>query len=570
MKSASFCIFAFAALLACGQGAAAKESIVWLDYPDEGVVLGQGYSLLEDRPTYGTCVDFVPIQDPSQEVRYKLEEVNSHTEVESVTNISASGAMKMAILQATARLSYLSDEKFSTDSTKFWLSATVTNSALFAAPSIDYKAGGSIPRTGDSDLAEKYGSVRTITFKDEKDKGNVSKCGQGFIGVVVSGAALDSFLTFSKANSDSLAQIKGGLEANIANIFSVSGSFEQRQKAISTQDSTQITLYRYGGSGGEIAYDLAGLKRTVSALTSEAASTPKAVKVGIVPYSSLDQEPGAMGLDAQRYSRALAAYFLDIDVVSRTGDYIEAFFDRQSSELPVPAPSKAGAAPIYMSELNSYVELNAKALKAANGLSHMLSLCRDEAASQNRQISQTRAAGVKVVPEAPKLDSLTLESVQDKVSSAKIATVMADDHSGQQGVKPEDCLIGGNGGNFLSDAPAVAIGLTAQEIGLRPIYWRDLGIRYTSMLELNDVINPKGDPNAEQTEALKSLTEFNKIYRADSLRRTICARNFSHPLCALDQAAFEKLAELPSKNVTVDIKQIVAEIEAANKSEGKP
>ena len=540
----------------------AKDSIVWLDYPDEGVVLGQGYSMLEDRPTYGTCVDFVPIQDPSQEVRYKLEEVNSHTEIQSMTNISASGAMKMAILQATARLSYLSDEKFSSDSTKFWLNATVTNSALFAAPSIDFKAGGTVSGTAPTDVFTKYGGYSKIAFKYEKDKGNASKCGQGFVGVIVSGAALDSFLTFSKSNSDSLAQIKGGLEANIANIFSVSGSFEQRQKAVSTQDSTQITLYRYGGSGGEIAYDLTGLKRTVSALTIEAASNPKPVRIGIVPYSALDQEPGPMGLDAQRYADALAAYFLDLDVASRTGDYIDSFMDREKDELPNPTPKTAGTAPIYLADLKSYVELNADALKAANELSHMLSLCRDEATTQNQENSDNRAQSLPPLPVAPSRAPLSSEAIK----TAAILSLTPPDiqPSFRTSVSAADCLLGGTGGNnILQLAPARAISLTAREIKLRPIYWNDLGLRYKSWLALNDITDPKADPNIRQENALEVLREFNKFFRADRLRRTICIRSFNHPLCAVEQEDFETISDIPTVNVTVDLKQIDAELAAA-------
>src|SRR5690606_20915319 len=109
--------------------------------PQAGVVLGQGYNLLTDSPSTGTCVNFRAVQDPSQQISYTFDEVTSKTETMSKLDISASGSLKMAILNASASLNFLTQEEFDVDTKKFLLTANVVNSALFAAPSYDYKLG---------------------------------------------------------------------------------------------------------------------------------------------------------------------------------------------------------------------------------------------------------------------------------------------------------------------------------------------------------------------------------------------------------------------------------------------
>ncbi len=569
--------------------ASAQEDIIWLDYPASGVVLGQGYDTLGDRATYGTCVNFVPVQDPSQEVRYRLEEVNSRTELLSVTNISASGAMKMAILKATARLSYLSDAKFSSATTKFWLNATVTNSSLFAAPSVDFKQAVQVLGKNSDGTPIDYSKFHRIEFKfPNEDKDNISKCGHGFVGVIVSGAAIDAFLTYSKADTDSLALIKGGLEADIAGIFSVSGSFEQRQKAVSAQDSIQISLYRYGGAAGTIAYDLAGLKQSVSALTTEASTAPKPVKIGIIPYSALSVAPEAAGLDAQRYSAAVAAYFMTVDVFNRSGDYIDSYFDYLSN--PMDADRTKGGAPIFLAaDLKMYVDLNAEALQEANRLSRILSLCKDEATAHNMRVSEASIGGSATfdvaaleaardlgtaAPKAQKVNVSTVRGVSPTATQSQYdsvyaalsvrdpsvsGTARATADAGAQ----ESCLIKeGTLNTFLLNAPQRAIALAAREISLRPIYWVEIGKKYKEALTvIRDRYAEGKDPNTVQAAALDTLDEFNDVYRAADLRRVICRRSFEHPICAIDQADFQTLAKLPREGVIIDFKQLALELQ---------
>ena len=288
----------------------ANEQITWMEYPEAGVVIGQGYNLLEHKPTHGTCVTFVPIQDPSQEISYRFQEVTSTTDIRSQLNISASGSLQMAILNASARLNFLSDETFHLDTKKFLLRATVTNSSLFAAPSVGFKKGVLILGS-DSPAAQYVSDHRfgSIELSQVEDRFNTSKCGHGFVAAIISGAEIDAFLTWNRTDANSLANITGGVEANIAEIFSVRGSLESRQQSQSIKESTSVSVFKVGGSSGKIAYDLDGLKSSLNQLAIEASTLPKPIRIGVLPYSSLSSDPVASNIQAEVFQDAVAAYF---------------------------------------------------------------------------------------------------------------------------------------------------------------------------------------------------------------------------------------------------------------------
>ncbi|WP_298983113.1 hypothetical protein [uncultured Roseibium sp.] len=367
---------------------AEQEGIIWLEYPSDGVVLGQGYNLLEDRPSYASCVDFLPVQDPSQLVEYRFNEVNSHTETKSLTNISASGSMKMAILNASARLSFLSNETFSSDTTKFYLTARVTNSTLFASPSLPFKAGVSVPNPAANTITASEptspdGERLNIAPEDAR---NVEKCGHGFVAAIVSGAAIDAFLTFTKSDATSLADIKGGLEADIASVFKVSGNFQQRQESVSKQDSTSISLYRFGGKGTQLAYDLKGLKQSLKDIVKDATQTPKPIRVGILPYRYLYTQPDFSGAwSADSFSEAIDAFFVAKDVFEKTDAAIQKV---ESLVDTADRPNRKVRDPILLlNDARLYVDLNTEAMQLANRLSTVLLLCRQETQALNATIS---------------------------------------------------------------------------------------------------------------------------------------------------------------------------------------
>lgn len=602
---------------AAAPGSAREGDIIWIDYPEEGAVLGQGYDLLKGSVTYGTCVDFVPIQDPSQSVSYRFEEVNSSTEVVSNTQISASGSMKMAMINASARLSFLSNEKFTLKTSKFLLNATVTNSALFAAPSLDYKKGGLVAApsvaagtpSGQSP-ADKFANRNAISIKPNESLQNITKCGQGFVAAIVSGAAVDSFLTMSKQNADALAEIKGSLEADIGSVFKVSGSFEQQQSSKKAQDATTISVFRYGGSEGKVAYDLEELKKSLADLVKDAATAPKPVRIGIIPYNRIDTS-FLSGYGASTFYEQIAAYFLSKDVVDRTTDTL-----RLMQDVPDQAkgPRVPGDRPLLLaSDVGTYEGLNNRALRLANRLSIMLSLCREDANAANDElgkpdpaaaarsvvlgaaarafgttkalsrserssINQTlrvgpvRADGAPA-PSQPSEADMEQLFEQDAVALSKEIPSNATEAEASAIIESriDACAVrpaSGKPPTFLWLAPQYALVLTANDLATRPTYWSELGQRYREKvrLEIEKAVAAAGvaaakDLNPVQVRAalMPVLEEFHKLYRVAGLRRGICKGDAGHPICATG-SDWMALATPTGAIMRPELTQVLAEL----------
>lgn len=524
--------------------------------------MGQGYNLLEDRPSTGTCVNFVQIQDPSQSVQYKFDEVTSNTQVQSITNISASGSMKMAILKATARLSFLSDESFKTDTQKFLLSANVINSSLFAAPSADFKKGGEVVRPAGLQASQQieYLTRSKISMKDETDALNVEKCGQGFVAAIVSGASLDAFLTMTKTNANSLAEIKGGLEADIGGIFTVSGNFQQKQTSAAIQQNTSVSVYKTGGTSTNIAYDLAGLKATVAAMPLEAATSPKPIRIAVLPYEYLDSMPAKKTYTAALYGQAVAAFFLAKDVFQRTANVIDKY--ERLSEEP------RAQQPMYLKDISHYLELNARAMKRTNQLSTILQSCQEDVSEANRALWPSNSNGAAQTSGVSFVQAFGVTpsnegqqrmggfrpngtpDTTDKEFAAFSAAVASKHEADAFRLDPHSTNVGdacnpNKNGAYLDLAVNDSIELATEEISTRPIFWSDLGPKYTE--ELKPLVEQIGgtDTVAEMTNRARPvLVEYNRLHRASRMLREVCGKSFSLPLCSINHQDFLERSDL--------------------------
>lgn len=386
-----------------------RDDLIWIDYPEQGVVLGQGYNLVTDEPTQGVCVDFVPVQDPSQEVSYRFEEVTTHSTINSSSRIHASGSLKMALVKASAKLDFYSKENFSIDTTKFLLTADITNSALFAGASFAYKQGAGLANVASIPEALRKGATDSILraaapanaaenvgvkFKNAALRNNIKHCGQGYVAAIVSGAEVDAFLTFSKSDAEAVAEIKAGIKATMGGVFSASGSFAQNQQAIERNERTEVNVYRSGGRATAFAYTVDALRTSLQQLPVDAAAHPKPIRIAILPYSKLDDSPLSGGLVAADLLDGIAAFFLVRDVVEESNSIAEWYRGYTEDQLGSAATDSAVArnVPIFLHPLDTYIALYDDALALNRELSAALRLCQVELQEANRLQDALRAA----------------------------------------------------------------------------------------------------------------------------------------------------------------------------------
>ena len=553
------------------------NDLVWVEYPQSGVVLGQGYNLLTDSPATGTCVDFRAVQDPSQQTSYRFDEVTSKTETMSKLNISASGSLKMAILDATASLNFLTQEEFTVDTKKFLLTADVTNSSLFAAPSFDYKLGAKnlVPFVGNNFVdnpesetptgtppapvqgqPEQAGPARTsISFKEDHFKEDIEDCGHGFVAAIVSGASVQAFMTMSSEDAKSLTDIKGSVQADIGGIFSVSGSIESKQKHNSLVTRSNVSVFKSGGAGGPLTVDYEKLKTSLLNLPKEASTTPRPLRIGILPYSALSKLNQTNDVTALFFKKAVSAYFLALDVFERTSSVIDDNFSAQGLAGP------ARRQPFAILPFDTYLQTNTDALRLASDLSATLVLCRDEAIADAKKPpsdparqawQQSFAALQRVNPKqaiaqplggaTPQSDAQRAQTLSDSFDSA-ITSLQSATRTAQ--AVQQSCNPAG-----FEQAVQQAIALTAREIAQRPVFFSELDATAqqevtTAWGDFKTAIG--GNLSADDLKLANEtffkrltlvLNQHKKINVSSALFRALCANNIDNPICQFGQQAF--------------------------------
>ncbi len=531
---------------------AQDREAVWVEYPVSGAVLGQGYNLLDGRPTYGSCVNFIPVQDPAQVVQYKFEHVKSQTEVFSSTDISASGSLKMALVTASAKLSFLSEEKFDLKTEKFLLTASVTNSALYAAPSLGFKKGLKVPSPALSskDLAslndefnKKYITYTQIEFKDDpgNSEENVDKCGHGFVGAIEGGASVDAFLTFTKSDAEALSNVKASLQADIGGIFKVSGSLKQKQTSKNAQENASASVFKTGGSEGAFAFDIQTLKESLKSLPMDAARNPKPMRMRIVPYGLLNKVKfGKDSLTAAKLKEGVSAFFLLKDVFQKTEAVIN---ERFNYNKKVEAVGVKVPIPIYeQDQIDKYVALNNQSLNKMHALKNLLSTCFEKLKNENKSFGEPKglgadgAAAPALVPVGQRIEAF-LKGLKDK---------------------KDDCMRLGGRTTLLDQLIDDAIKLTAMEIKNRPIYWLELDEE--TKFEIEGFIDGFPLPVDFTAKSADVIISYNKNYRVFQLIRAICKRKIENPLCSVDFKSFSTDASLDWNQANINFTQIKNEL----------
>jgi hypothetical protein len=436
------------------------------------------------------------------------------------------------------------------------------------------------------------------------DAKNVEKCGHGFVTAIVSGAAIDAFLTYTKTDATALADIKGGLKADIASVFKVSGSFEQRQESVSKQNSTSISMYRFGGNGAQLVYDLTGLKTSLKDIVKDATQSPKPIRIGVLPYRYLDTQPGFTGAwSADTFAEPIDAFFMAKDVFERTEaaiDKIESLVDTKDR-----AARKVNDPILFLNDVGPYVDMNTKAMRHANRLSTILLLCRNLTNNINNASNdpppkdgdgvgalrnEAREAAISALG-TPSIGVAFNNRAFPASSSSVILSTDEDwdKHLTKLYLRDAAALssplpVGSDASTwseaereriqycqtrldtktdswvtdtFLARSVAYALRLQASELSRRPIYWGDLGALRKNKIK-GIVGNTSISAPQKLSEIIDVLSTFQQYIRTTGYRREICDFSFTHPVCGTDIQWVDSAAL--AKDLLPDLAQIKKEL----------
>ena len=305
--------------------AVASETI-WMSYPEEGIELGQGFDLLNNRKTPAVCVDFIAVQDAGLETTYELSALNSFSDVLSALNVSASGALDMSIFTARAKLQFANKVKTALFDQKYAISARIHRGILYASPTTPLKPGATTLSKQHPDTnADRIGEITFRRTNADDPLDFVRRCGHGFVSAIALGVEIDTIIDTSAATSEEVSSLSGSAKLEVlGGLISGSGSLSGTAEAKSALEQSRLTSFILGGEQYNLPRTIAELKDFIRNLPNLSQEKPRGLKIAVSSYSTLvrDRHPPVLGTAAQ-LQPLVFAYFSARDAKDRLSEVLD-------------------------------------------------------------------------------------------------------------------------------------------------------------------------------------------------------------------------------------------------------
>lgn len=288
-----------------------------LDYPLDGVVLGNGWSTLTVTKTPGSCIEFQEAQDLAEDRTLDLKRVVDKYQLNRELNVSAEfQAKSIAGLGGSAKASYAKSLEVKQESLSLVLVARVVQGAKFTAPKPNLQSVRLTPNA----LALAQGNLPEF----------IRQCGDTFVAAIHAGGEMNAQLNFDVASNDEKESISASISASGMS-FSGSASMSQTMRQYREQNKLRILMHAAGGTGVPIPVNELELLDRLRNLPGDAKAAPKAYRISVAPYSILPNWPGP-DLQGQKfaemerliaqYQRFSSLYFDTYTVLQRSDSYL--------------------------------------------------------------------------------------------------------------------------------------------------------------------------------------------------------------------------------------------------------
>ncbi|MCP1545959.1 hypothetical protein [Methylorubrum extorquens] len=263
---------------------------VFVDYPETGVELGQGWDQLKNTAVAAKCLNSAPeIRGKDQQSSTTLGKITEKSELFRGLSIGATAQAGAALGNANAKVKHVSLQQIKSDNTVVAIYTVVTNGPRYLG--IPSEANTTVlPLPG---AESSVPSATAIKLKGEYQqlwetdrKKFYARCGTHYVATIFEGAELIAFLTTIDTNIDTQNAIEKSVGGKIFGI-SMGGSVQKVAQDLKNLNSLQLDVRKSGGWGSPIATDLEGLLKSVQELPKDASDAAKPFKIFAAPYASL-------------------------------------------------------------------------------------------------------------------------------------------------------------------------------------------------------------------------------------------------------------------------------------------
>lgn len=316
------------------------------EYPDGGLVLGQGWSTLTREGTAATCVEVE--EHPLESTSFKLtvDEVRDRYSLMKAESGSVSAAGSYGAVSGSASASFSRSESIVTDSLNFLFTFASTNGGTHAvAPRIDHVADWAVRQLSGEWLSKlsptaQEAYVRATlspprNFPESQIKlskaaselltaGDITEfrrmCGDGFVSAIHRGARARFLASFGSVNRSTSKSIAASISAKgygMSGTGSYAASITEEKK----NQNARVAIVQEGGAPldrpdvADITSLLTHLD-TVGKDSSKLLVNPTAFEVSVVPYETLPGFPKIDEGDPVGLDRVASYYLLLTSIAS--------------------------------------------------------------------------------------------------------------------------------------------------------------------------------------------------------------------------------------------------------------
>lgn len=266
---------------------------VVMEYPRNGVVLGNGWDqqIMDKAPTI--CVSFQEKKDTGQDQSAFITTVTDKFAMTRAYKIDTGFSFKLFGANVSDKLNYVGKSELKLENVTVALYAWVRNGARHASPG----------PTG-LNLKPQYLQMARSDLPRF-----IKTCGTGFVSAIFGGAELASVFTFKEQSLNKQKEIGDSFEGSGfgAVINSISDSkFSQYTEGT----NLKVTVHRSGGSGEPIASTRAEVLAALKTLASGAKSDARDFEFEVTSYESLAGWPRNRPLLRRENHQIIASQYL--------------------------------------------------------------------------------------------------------------------------------------------------------------------------------------------------------------------------------------------------------------------
>jgi hypothetical protein len=293
-----------------------------LEYPVEGVGLGQGWHREGVSKAIATCIQFVAREDTGQEQSMDLSVVTDSSALMDKLDVSAEAQFKSIGYSVSGKAKYAKDTEVRSSSLNMLAYAKVVNGVAYVAPADEGSSRGRV------DLTPHYRDVarrNRVAFEQE--------CGDGFVAAVHSGAELTAMLSFTETSTTTRTDIEAAMSGSGFGFTAEGRASSTMQKAASA-GTLHVTFFQTGGSGSPIPTNQAGFVSAIERLPTLAARNPYNYQITVQSYQSLPGYPGGLPEEHDAFRQTLATSYGRL--LTLRGALIEALEGAEQAGVKVP------------------------------------------------------------------------------------------------------------------------------------------------------------------------------------------------------------------------------------------